>query len=318
MRALREGVAVAPDDLDHPGYEALEALVDGTLTDVDREVIATHLEWCAQCAEDVADLKATRAALTPISATRSSGRWIKPAAAAAAIAASLLLVIWLGRARQTTVPPAQVAVAQPTAPPAASDPLTAEERATVDRALTSRRIELPASVASLTTGRGTLLGGAAPVALSPIGPVGTSVTSVRPTFSWQPVAGARSYSIAVFDDRFQEVAKGTRIASTSWTPDHDLPRDRALAWQITAHRDGSDLVGPAPPQPEARFQVIGAAAAEAVSEQRVRLANHPLELAILLGRAGLVQDAIVLLQQAGADPAGRDQARALLASLTKP
>jgi len=56
-RALTHAIAAQPDDFDHPGYARLEAYVDGLADDVDSEVIEAHIEWCATCAQDVADLR---------------------------------------------------------------------------------------------------------------------------------------------------------------------------------------------------------------------------------------------------------------------
>ncbi len=62
-RALCRAIRPGPDDADHPGYEILEALVDGRLSEVDRDVAESHLSICELCSEDRADLLAVRSAI---------------------------------------------------------------------------------------------------------------------------------------------------------------------------------------------------------------------------------------------------------------
>jgi hypothetical protein len=316
-RMLRDGISAAPGDLDHPGYEQLEALVDGKLVDVDREIIAAHLALCARCSEDVDDLKHVQATLAPVAPVVAPVRWLRPAVAAAA-AAVVVLGIWIARqpAPSTNAPSVATSNPAPTAPAPAVDPLTSAERAIVDRVTAAGRLELPGSLAALGSSTGTLLGGAANVGLVPVGPLGTAVLAPRPAFTWQEVPGARAYTIAVFNDRFIEIARGAGIKTTTWSPGADLPRGQALLWQVTAHLAGSDVTGPAPPQPEARFMVVDEPTATSAGDQIARLADRPLALAILLAQAGLIEDARVQLRRATGDPLTATTARALLAQLS--
>lgn len=315
-KALRAGVMAAPGDLDHPAYQELEALVAGALSDIDREIVESHIALCAQCSEDVADLSAMRQSIAGQTAAMSR-KWHGPAIAAG-IAASLAVAIWLGRLPAAPPPaPREAPASEASMPPATQDSLSQEERGAVERAIAAGRIDVPAIVRSLRTEPSTLLGEPSGAALRPIGPVGTAVSSTRPTFRWQPVAGARAYSVAVFNDRFTEVARAVRINGTSWTPDADLPRDQELAWQVTAHRDGSDIIGPAPPQPEARFRIADEATAEQARQLSVRLAARPLQRGILLGRLGLLDEARDRLGEAAADPQTAPDAQRLLKALDR-
>jgi len=314
--ALRDGVRAGRRDLDHPEFRQLEALVHRVLDDVEREIVSSHLEVCAQCAEDVADLQDIRFALEPPVVARPPRRH-RAAAAAAAIAASLAAVIWLGRPPAVAPAPVTPVVGAPTAPPTRQDPLTATERSAIDAVLAAGRLDIPAFLSDLQGQQGTLLGDTASAVIIGVAPVGTAVASARPAFQWRPVTGAISYSIAVFDARFQEVARVSRITATRWTPQADLPRDQMLAWQVTAHLAGSDIVGPAPPQPEARFRIVDVATADRTREQAARLADRPLDLAILLARVGLIDNARRQLEQAQTNPATFAAARRLMATLTK-
>lgn len=152
--------------------------------------------------------------------------------------------------------------------------------------------------------------------LRPLAPIGTAVLSTRPSFTWDAMAGATSYSVAVYDERFNEIARGDRLAATAWVPPLDLERGRTYLWQVTAHRASGDVTAPAPPQPEARFTVLAAETAAVVTQQQVRLGDRPLELGIVLAQAGLLGEARVQLELAAAGAASeadRAAARALLA-----
>ncbi len=318
LGALTSGVRVVPGDTEHPPYETLEALVDGRLDDVEREVAESHIEFCAQCAQDLEDLRGVRELLRPVAPALSTW-WRIPAIAAAA--ATLLLAVWIARepapfaVEQARAVPAPSPAVQPAPPPVVADLLAPDERALVDRVTSAGRLAIPESIAALRGTRGTLLGTGSGTTLVPVAPLGTAVASSRPSFSWNPVKGAQAYSVAVYDDRFKQLARSPRVKDTTWDATIDLPRDRALTWQVTAHLGGSDLVGPAPPQPEARFQIIDEATAKSMAAVRERLASRPLELAIILANSGLLAEASEQLLRAEKDAATAVAARVMRANL---
>ncbi len=195
-----------------------------------------------------------------------------------------------------------------------------EEQVLVDRVLAAGALEVPADIRALMSPVGTMLGPALSSSrLTPQSPIGTAVRSASPEFSWRPMDGATSYSVAVFDERFNEVAQSPRITTTSWTPSVALPRGVPLAWQLTAHASDRDVIAPTPPQPEARFLVVTDAAAAALAAQETRLAAEPLALGVVFANAGLVVDAERVLSRAAADssPDIAGRAKALLASVKK-
>lgn len=322
--AVSRSIAVEADDDEHPAYALLEALVDGRLDAADLESVQSHVEACRICSEDVADLSGMRDVLRA-----SPGRvamapaWRPYMVAAASIAAVLIMAVWFNEwGPESSGPPAATATgpAPPPAPeaPAPASALTTEEQAIVFRAIETGHLDLPAQVSELTSAVGTLLGPSSEKPpLSPIGPAGTAVLSARPAFSWQPLPGAISYSVAVFDDRFVEVARSPRLNAPAWTPATDLPSGRTLAWQITAELATGNVNGPAPPQPEAKFRVIDAGTAAAIVERLSRLANEPLALGILLAQAGLFDEAMRVLDRAAADATTRPQALPLLEQLRR-
>lgn len=342
--ALQRAIEVGPDDFDHPAHAELVALVDGRLEGVDREVVETHVELCATCAQDVGDLAGVRDAIHQVgSAPARAGRSfpMQTLQIAAAILAVVGIALFARRQFATSnvatnsivagdlqvpgsVPGSTATTATATntpiatAPVAPIDPLTADERAVVDRALATGKLEMPAAIRSLAGPVGTLLG-AVRVAesLEPLTPIGTAVLSETPEFTWHAMAGVTSYSVAVFDDQFKEVAHSPALTTTHWTPSVALPRGATLAWQVTAHFPSRDVLAPEPPQPEARFVVVDKATADAIIAQQARLSSQPLALGVLLAKAGLFSDAAREFTRAAAQPDTADRAKALLASLSK-
>lgn len=305
--AVRRAIGALRPEADetdaHPGIEVLEAYVEGRLTPEARAGIDALAARSSIVAEDLADLRAVHEQLAP--SGRKVVRWGR-IAAGLGIAASLTIAVWLF---------SRPALA-PGRPSSTAASLTAAERRQVDAALAAGRITLPAEVAALIRPRGTLLGTpATQERLGPLGPVGTSVRSARPSFTWSD-AGADAYTVAVFDENFKEVARSERVKGTSWSPSADLPRGVPLVWQITAYRGASSETEPKPPQPEARFAVLDAAVAARIEEQASRLANEPLALGVLYAEAGLIADAREELTRAAATPATAEAARRLLLSLT--
>ena len=56
--ALHEELETAGDEApEHFSYEQLAAYVEHEMGEVEREVAASHLEFCAECAEEVRDLR---------------------------------------------------------------------------------------------------------------------------------------------------------------------------------------------------------------------------------------------------------------------
>ena len=325
--ALNRSIEARSEDLAHPGYDQLEAYVDGRLDAVACEIVETHVEDCPACAEDLADLTAMQASLPGAGQTTAPvNPWKRVAQiAAVVVAAAGVWLLMRPSATPATTPEAQAAAGTVVVPPQTQSApaqgasvLTAEERAVVERAVAAGRIELPAVVRDLSARPGTLLGGTAPLApLMPLTPMGTAVLSGTPKFSWRGVTEAQGYTVAVFDGQFNEVARSERVTGTSWTPSKPLPRSATLAWQVTAHTGTKDILAPVPPQPEARFLIVDEATAAILLEEQTRLKDQPLAMGVLFARAGLMSDASRELTRAVQQGDSAEQAKALLASLNQ-
>lgn len=311
VAALRRAVAPERDDFEHVEYPQLEAYVDDRLAEVDREIVQAHLDLCAMCTEDVADLEAVRAQMIAPAVRRTSRvGWV-----AAAAAAGIVLAVVISQRQRTSsvVVPATSAATR-------DDGLRTDERAAIADAMASGILPVPAAVRSLTGTEGTLLGTAPdPVTMRPLAPAGTAVGTASPEFTWQAIDRVASYGVAIFDEQFREVAASGRLTSTRWTPPAPLPRGIVLTWQVKAtRRDGSEVLAPAPPHPEARFVVLNEASATALDAQRVTLKDRPLELGILLAQAGLLDEAAQAFGRVPADAPTAATAAKFLATLRRP
>ena len=211
----------------HLSYEELADLVDGRLHPVDREIVESHLSLCGPCTEEARDLAlAARRVEGRSSPRRPAVRFV----AALAAAATLVSFAWLvDRALRVDGLRKQVAALQPAnrtlgeeapaipLPPAKvwPPPMTLVDqggrrvaldangeltglpaldpslRVAVERALSTGEVQTPAFVAALVGHAETLLGPQEAGSFALLSPVGTAVSTDRPTFSWRPLSGAR-------------------------------------------------------------------------------------------------------------------------------
>jgi hypothetical protein len=322
--SLRRAIAPSPDDFEHPDHEDLIAFAENGLGDADRELVETHIASCARCAEDVRDIVEIRAEMAaPAPGSRRTWKYavgtVAGIAAVVAIAVLLRSPIWRTPNKEASASPAPPRESVPSASPREMA-ISREEQAAVDAAIAASRVDVPSDVRALAGSVGQLLGGdAVSRAMLPLSPSGTVVAGSLPSFSWQPIAGAVSYRVAVFDPAFRELASSGSLTTTSWTPTAQLPSGVPLAWQVTARMaKGSEVIAPAPPRPEARFTVLDAAAAAKVADLRSRLADQPIALGILLAKTGLLDDAAREFERASRQPALADLAAKLRASLRPP
>jgi anti-sigma factor RsiW len=302
----------------HLQYEQLEAYVDGTLNALDREICDTHLEDCADCAEDLRDLQSAAAPRAGIAPSRANLVWQRAAriAASVIVIGSVATVAW--RMRPSPVPAAVPVTPTVEAPkaaaPLAASPLIvaltddrtvvglatsgdailpaawpAEYRDGIQAALASGLLTGPAAPAFNAAGR--LMGDSAPPrSFAVLSPMSTVVEDDRPTFTWQAVPGAR-YRVSVFDENFDLVTRSPELAARSWRPSAALPRGTRYLWQVTAEADGVTWRAPAPPAPEAAFVVLDAKTAASLTAARRDHPDAHLLLGVMLYRAGLFKEA---------------------------
>jgi hypothetical protein len=266
----------------HLTYKQLEACVDGKMSRKDRIAIQTHLEACATCSEDLRDLNSFKTEWAGAPGQQKDGWWAsftafwltpRRATLALAMSAAVLLVVVIGVRRLGPTPEVPSTGAGNSGVTVSShgssdtlkenaipgiDQLSSPEQAAVAEAVVAERIKPPHALVGLQGPQQMLLGEqAAGPEFKVLQPVGEVVLEVRPRFRWQPLAGAGSYSVAIFDSKLNPVQSGPAIRATEWTAAVPLRRGQVYLWQVTAKlRNGESVISPVPPSPEARFRVL--------------------------------------------------------------
>ncbi len=129
------------------------------------------------------------------------------------------------------------------------------------------------------------------VAFPLVNPVGVVVRGDRPTLRWQPLSGATSYTVTLLDSDSGATMTSPPLNATEWAVPRRLMRGGTYTWQVTAMKDGRDIISPAAPAPEARFKVLGQSkVAELERMERAKVNSH-LTRGVLYAEAGLLSDA---------------------------
>lgn len=196
--------------------------------------------------------------------------------------------------------------------------LPPDTRLAVSRALRSRRVETPSSLAGLAAGEGdTLMGtGVGGASFALLTPVGRIVRDTRPAFSWNPLAGAKSYTVSIVDSKFTPVVQSPALDKASWTPTEPLARGAVYYWQVTATlADGTEVTAPIAPAPQARFRVLNASASDSLAQMEKTNPNSRLARGVAYAQAGLIEEAEAeleaLLKQNPRSLVARDLLRSL-------
>jgi hypothetical protein len=180
-------------------------------------------------------------------------------------------------------------------------PLSPSQEKIVKTALTTGRMTTPAWLAEIRTRDDALMsGGTGQESFRLLSPVGTALRTDRPAFRWDPLAGATSYTVTVSDSNFNQVATSGPLSGTEWTLPRPLARGAVYNWEVTALKDGKEIVAPAPPA-HASFRVVETTRLEEL-EQAERANSHLLS-GVLSAGAGLLDDAERAFQKlANANP----------------
>ena len=193
--------------------------------------------------------------------------------------------------------------------------LAPSSRQAVKQALTAERVEVPAGLSELSGTKGTLLGPADQGGFSLLSPIGTITRSDRPALRWRRLSGATSYTVAILDADFNSVMTSPALTGTQWTPAKTLQRGRVYSWQVTAVKDGKEIISPSAPAPEARFKVLDKAKADELRNVEKTAGDSHLARGTLYARAGLLDDAERELRALVAANPQSSTARKLLQSL---
>lgn len=162
----------------------------------------------------------------------------------------------------------------------------------IKNAIETGQVKTPRAVAELGKEAEVLMGPSTNgVAFALFNPVGKVIRTARPSFRWQAVEGATSYTVAVFDADYNEVARSPALTSPSWTMPEALERGRVYLWNVTATSDGREIKSPVAPAPEARFRVLEKEKLDEISRARKDYPDSHLLAGLLYAQAGLLDEA---------------------------
>jgi len=305
----------------HLSYEQLESYVEGAMDRADGEIVDSHAELCSICREELQDLQKLRSGMSGAAIskrwTSAAGMdlwaarirpWLRPAywSTAGALVAVVALFAFVQVRQHHVSKPAVASQTTTEANPAVTASATAAELA----------LTTPPELVALIGKPGTLLGQAHfQDSFALLSPVGTFVEDVQPTFQWQPLAGATAYEVSVFDSALNQVAESGQISALAWKANIPLQRMRVYLWQVTATKNGEQIVAPTPPAPEAKFEIIGQAQAKELEHLRSSQPDAHLELGIAYVRDGLLDEAERELQLVPASNANHDLAQKFIEDL---
>lgn len=170
--------------------------------------------------------------------------------------------------------------------------LSPDAQRAVKNALTSGRVEESESLARLNGRGGTLMGSPGQgETFSLLSPVGVVVRADRPRLRWRPLPEASAYTVTVLDSDLKIVATSPSLSTTAWTPPRALERGRVYKWQVSALKDGEEIVAPAAPAPEARFRILDRNTNDELRRLEKANARSHLARGVLYAQAGLLVEA---------------------------
>lgn len=171
------------------------------------------------------------------------------------------------------------------------DELPPDLKASVERALATRRLRDSPALTGWSTGAGILR--SAPDeqnTFAPLAPMDVVIETDRPKFRWQALEGARSYVVTIYDAKFREVGDSGPIVGTEWTTPNSLERGITYSWQISASKDGKTIVSPKPPLREARFRILDQRAVIALAKLKKSVGSSHLVMGVFYWKHGLIEE----------------------------
>jgi hypothetical protein len=210
---------------------------------------------------------------------RRIATWGAVAAAVAATVFAAAIVLQRAPAPRQVTPPPRVVT-----PIAVPRPAAWESR--VADALKKGRIARPAIFGSVRV-EPEMLRGEGAATHTALAPASVVLTTTQPAFRW-PSNGEPAV-VSIYDGATL-VAKSGAVTSPPWIPEKPLARNRIYAWQVEFVKKARLL--PEPPDPPARFRIVGENAWREIEAARQARPEDHLLLGILEARAGLKQEAL--------------------------
>jgi hypothetical protein len=162
----------------------------------------------------------------------------------------------------------------------------------VKYAITHQRLEKSSLLAGLNRSEGPMMGGNnGDQQFFVTEPIGKALLTERPTFRWSPLQGATSYTVKVYDEKFNLVISSPPLTTHSWTTPQPFDRGGLYSWQVKANKDGQEFASPRPPAPQANFRILDQTTANEIAHARRAYASSHLTLGLLYAQAGLLDEA---------------------------
>jgi hypothetical protein len=136
-----------------------------------------------------------------------------------------------------------------------------------------------------------------------IGPLGKIITEARPTLRWKRLNGATSYVVSVFDSKFNLVTRSAPLSEPpqssqpAWTVPVPLRRGQNYFWEVTAVKEGKEVVVPVAPAPRAQFRILESEKLGALQNLKRQKPTSHLALGLTYARLGLIREAEGEFQQ---------------------
>ncbi len=163
----------------------------------------------------------------------------------------------------------------------------------IKSALTAQTVEISPDIKKLKSASGVLMGNAEPgVKFALSNPIGKIIQTDRPQFRWESLKDAESYTVSIYDEKFNKIATSEPLRKSVWTINAPLKRGQIYQWQVTAVlKNGEEINSPARPAPDAKFKVLDAVKAKEIEQAKKRYAGSHLLLGIVYANAGLLDEA---------------------------
>jgi hypothetical protein len=150
-----------------------------------------------------------------------------------------------------------------------------------------------------------------------LSPVLSIVIDDRPRFVWESMPAATGYRVRIYTDTYRKVAESPLLKATEWQSAVPMPRGQRYIWTVTAESPSGEVRVPAPPQPEAAFEILDAKSAQGLEEAARRCGQDHLTLALLYAHAGAIDAARAELDHLAAQNPGNPLFTQLRASLNQ-
>lgn len=163
----------------------------------------------------------------------------------------------------------------------------------IKSALTAQTVEISPDIKKLKSAGGVLMGDAEPgVKFALSNPIGKIIQTDRPQFRWESLKDAESYTVSIYDEKFNKIATSEPLQKSEWTIKAPLKRGQIYQWQVMAAlKNGEEIKSPMRPAPDAKFKVLDAPKTNEIEQAKKRYADSHLLLGIVYANAGLLDEA---------------------------